>query len=58
MYWCSRRWLETVVSLGLTRDDFEPEQGQLDGTLAHGLERLIGCYAHTERANVWLPGMG
>ncbi len=55
MYWCNRGWIETVVSLGLTPADFEPESGQLDGTTAHALERLIGCYAFTHRSALWLP---
>lgn len=55
MYWCSRGWVETVANLALGRDDFEVEHGQLDGTTAHALERLIGCYAWTRHATVWLP---
>lgn len=58
MYWCSRDWLEALVRLGLAPDDFEQEAGQLDGTTAHALERLIGCFAWTRRATVWLMEAG
>ena len=54
MYWCSRGWLECLAALGLTADDFEPEEGQVDGTTAHAVERLIGCYTSTSRATIWL----
>lgn len=56
MYWCSRGWLETVAALGLTADDFQAELGQLDSTMAHALERLIGCYAATNNATIWVMG--
>ena len=55
MYWCSREWLEAVVALGLTAGDFEPEAGQVDSTTAHAMERLIGCFAMSRRAVLWLP---
>lgn len=57
MYWCSRGWLECLAQTDLTLDDFEPEDGQVDGTTAHAVERLVGCYASTKRATIWLlPG--
>lgn len=39
--------LAPVVGLGLDPGNFEPEQGQVDGTLAHALER---AFAYSARA--------
>lgn len=42
MYWVRGIVLQGMRSLGLTADDFEPEAGQVDGTTAHAVERLVG----------------
>ena len=49
--------MEAIEQLQLTLGDFEPEQGQTDGTLAHALERMI-CwnYANQGLTITTLPG--
>ncbi len=42
MYWIRGFVLQGLRSLNLTPEDFEPEDGQVDATTAHGVERAIG----------------
>ena len=46
MYWFKPQAIATVLELNLDENDFPEETGQIDGTLAHAMERLIGLAAH------------
>jgi lipopolysaccharide biosynthesis protein len=46
-FWVRSRILNPLFDLKLDWNDFDDEKGQVDGTLAHGIERLMGL----------LPGM-
>ena len=42
MFWCKPDILEPILDWDLKFEDFDNEGGQIDGTLAHSIERLIG----------------
>ena len=42
MFWARKSAIEKIFELGLTAEEFMDEAGQIDGTTAHALERLLG----------------
>lgn len=52
MYWARGFVLQGLRSLNLIADDFDEEEGQIDGTTAHAVERIIGVL--TEEAGLRL----
>jgi len=43
MFYARREVLQPILNLHLSEDDFEPEAGQTDGTLAHAVERVFAA---------------
>ena len=41
MFYAQKDALSPMLKLNLQKDDFEPETGQTDGTMAHGVERAF-----------------
>lgn len=46
MFWCRVDFLDPLLNLGLTPVDFSTEYGQVDGTTAHAVERILGKALH------------
>ena len=42
MFWCKPEVLQPILNWGLELQDFDEEGGQIDGTIAHSIERIIG----------------
>ncbi len=64
IYWTRGFVLQGLRALGMSAADFEPESGQVNGTTAHAIERLIGILTVeagctlAERSQVSLVGSG
>jgi lipopolysaccharide biosynthesis protein/glycosyltransferase involved in cell wall biosynthesis len=48
MFWFRPQALYQLLAFKLSRQDYPPEQGQIDGTIMHGLERMISICARTD----------
>lgn len=46
MFWARTAALQPLLDLPLTEANFPPEHLQIDGTLAHAIERMIGVTCH------------
>ena len=53
MFWARPQALQPILDLNLSIDDFELENGQVDGTLAHRIERLF-YFACEKSGHSWV----
>lgn len=53
MFWFRPTAFQSLVDLNLTDMDFEPEQGQVDGTMAHAVERFFGLMIKHEGLDIF-----
>lgn len=53
MFWARVDALEPLLNLGLLPDDFQSEHGQVDGTLAHAIERYLGVIAQMDDRKIY-----
>lgn len=59
MFWVRTKTLHPLFALDLSRDDFPPELGQIDGTTQHAIERLLGQIVHQQGGGLGiLPANG
>lgn len=46
MFWARTDYFDSLLKVGLKPSDFPAEEGQVDGTIAHVVERVIGKTMH------------
>jgi lipopolysaccharide biosynthesis protein len=53
MYWASLEAIDPMLNLHLLPEDFEAENGQIDGTLAHAVERVTSIILLHNNQTMW-----
>lgn len=53
MLWFRLEEMDKLLDLGLMPDDFQSEHGQIDGTIAHAIERFIGVMPKLNHKKVY-----
>ncbi len=53
-FWAKTDAIRPLFDLNLTYQDFDEERGQIDGTLAHALERVIACVVRNRDYNMYI----
>jgi len=48
-FWARVDYLRPLLNCGLTSQDFDEEAGQIDGTMAHAIERMLACLPSTDK---------
>ncbi|MDP9805998.1 lipopolysaccharide biosynthesis protein [Trueperella bonasi] len=55
MYWTRGFLLQSLRAFNLQKDDFDDEAGQIDGTTAHAIERILGIVAEESGLTIAEP---
>jgi FkbM family methyltransferase len=48
MFWFRGKAIQSFIEMGLSAKHFEPEEGQVDATLAHAIERMFPYFAQEQ----------
>ena len=54
MFWARADFFKELCKLSIVPDDFEAEDGQVDGTLAHAIERALGMSMHRDEKQMYV----